>query len=153
MNRPLCDSHSTAGGGCAGGPSLSDRFHQFLTLTLTHCSHTENPPVQMPPLTKEAGTAAELSLENPSSDKGMADYNENRKFQSAFLKWQTSLQEHSVIYHGPSTASPLLFMEAAHAKHQKQTNKTKKQLEGQAYPSGVTVFPRVVALSASLAPG
>lgn len=85
----------------------------------------------------------------------MANYNENRKFQSAFLKWQTSVPtEHSVYaYHGPSHRKSLVIYETAHAKHQKQTNKTKKQLEGQAYPSGVTVFPRVVALSASLAPG
>lgn len=61
----------------------------------------------------------------------MADYNENRKFQSVFLKWQTSVPtEHNVYaYHEPSHRKSLVIYKTAHVKHQKQTNKTKKQLK------------------------
>lgn len=78
----------------------------------------------MPPLTKEAGPPPReaIALENPSSDKGMADYNENRKFQSAFLKWQTVPTEHKVYATMDQvTASPLLFMKQLIKHQNKQT--------------------------------
>lgn len=59
----------------------------------------------------------------------MADYIENGKFQSVFLKWQTSAPTEHSAYHAPSHRKSLVIYKTAHVKHQKQTNKTKKQLE------------------------